>query len=228
MGTRSAISTINLEVKSTIKNLVDSGVSASAQIGRQVLNATMQTGVSANEANRAWERYGATITSGGTNTIDIYDFANIDIGAGTALDALGQTLAIEEVVGLMIFNRSTSAGHLEFEPDATNGWTPIGTHTVATGGALPPNGCFFIWSGNTDAYDVTDASSHRIKLTANGGNVTYDMILIGRHDDDESSSSSSSSSSSQSSSSTSSQSSSSSVSSSSTSSASSASSQTAA
>ena len=41
-----------------------------------------------NQADRGWE-YSATISSGGTLVIDIYDVGSLDTGAGGGRDALG-------------------------------------------------------------------------------------------------------------------------------------------
>jgi len=218
MGTRTAVSTIKLEFKSQVKNTLTNGVPATWSMGKAVINDTLTNGVSINQSNRAWENRDIALTSAATDTIDLYDLGSIDIGAGAGADGVGQALVFEEIVGIIIVNESTSTGSLEVFPNAVNGWDPIGIHTVALGGALPPDGMLMKYSPNTDAFDVTDASSHKIDLKASGGNLTYSIYVIGRHDDDDSSSSSSSSSSSLSSSSTSSQSTSSSLSSSSTSS----------
>lgn len=220
MGTRSLASTeLKIAQKATVRNTLTDAQVASVQMGgTAVVNWTLDNGVSEGEANRAWEDKNRELSSGGSEVIDLYDFAGIDIGAGAGNDALGQALILEEIVSILIINSTSSAGDLAVEPDGTAGWSPIGSHTAATGGALPPGGILLKASRNTDAFDITDASSHRIKMTAVGGDVTYDIYILGRNDDDESSSSSSSSSSSQSSSSQSSSSSTSSGSSSSSSS----------
>lgn len=158
-------------------------------------------GANETEANRGWE-YAGTLASGATVVIDLNTGAGIDLGAGDGKDIVGQSVDLEDVVAIAISNNNavSAAGKLEVEPDSSNGWTPIGTHSVSNGGAIPPNGCLLKMSADLPAFAVT-SSNKRILLTANGGSVSYQITVIGRKDDDTSSSSSSSLSSSSSSSS---------------------------
>lgn len=213
MGTRSLQATnVNLKMSSTVRNAGDANVVASASL---TLNHSLEiaNGLKLDQANRAWQWKNKTISSGGTQVIDLYDYAGLDAGAGAGNDAVGQALTIEEIIFIAIKNENADgvAGSLEIEPDGTNGWGPIGTHDVAFGGALPAQGVLLKLAPSESGFDVTDASSHRLLLTANGGDVEYSVWVIGRSDDDESSSSSSSSTSSSSSSQSSSSSSSTSV-----------------
>jgi len=230
MAARTAITVVDLKISSTIKNTLDAtnGISTQATVGKSFLNGVnLATGVSKNQANRAWESRGRVIASGNTEDLDLYDLAGIDIGAGSGLDALGQAIVFEEIVAILIQQTSDdlatgTGGRLEIMPsNPSNFITWMPSMTVSNGGGFRQNALMFFYNPGTDAFDVADGSSHNIRLGANGGEVTYNIIVVTRHDDDESSSSSSSSvstSSSSQSSSSSSQSSSSSSSSSSTSS----------
>ena len=207
------------QMSATVKNdLGDTGRSAVAVIGFTVQPA-LTDGIEENQANRAQEMAG-TITSGGTLVIDLYDWAGIDSGSGAGNDPVGQALQIEEVVLIAVYNESDSdGGDLDVEPDASNGWDAIGSHTGD--GTLKPGAILLKCSPHEDGFDVADGSSHRLLLSAVGGDVDYRILVIGRNDDEGSSSSSSSSSSNSSSSSSSNSSSSSSSSSSNSSSSSS-------
>lgn len=223
-GTRSLVQPkVTAKLSATAKNeLLDGGASTFSFAA--TIDDKLASGVGPNLANRVWQwKHSATspktIASGANVVIDLYDFTGLDAGAGAGNDPLGQALIMENIVAILIKNENAvdAAGSLEVEPDATNGWTPIGIHTVATGGALRGGGFLFKYQPDSTGFDITDASSHRIKLTANGADVNYSVWVLGRHDDETSSSSSSSSSSSNSSSSSDSSSSSSSNSSSSSS-----------
>ncbi len=192
MGTRAAASRVSLSVTSTIQNTLDDGKIASAALGKAIISSAHATGVSGTQANRFWQSEDRVLAGGGSEVIDLFDFAGLDIGGGTALDALGQTLIMEEIVSIAIIC-NTGPGTLEVTPDATNGWNPIGLHTVATGGGLRAGGVVFKQMADEDAFDVNDGISHRINIGANGGACTYSIYVLGRHDDNESSSSSSSS-----------------------------------
>ena len=213
--TRRATTDITLYFISTITNVLDDGEIASAPLHHKVIAQTLANGVSANQANRVYHVTNQVIDSGNTVDISLYDFTGVDIGAGGGKDALGQTIAIEEVV-LLIIKQNTGPGRLEImptDPGSALSWMP--TFTVSNEGALKAGGLHLMYQPDTDAFDVINGASEWLRLGASSGDVTYEMLVVGRHDDDETSSSSSSS---QSTSSSSSQSSSSSSSSPSTSS----------
>jgi len=176
---------------------------AGANLGEPELAVSLTNGADTNQANRCWEYPNYFRKAGDLDIIDLYDFAGFDVGGGDGRDALGQQCAFEEIVAIAIKSESSSVGQLEIIPDLTNGWTPIGSHTVANGGALRAGGCLFMFQPHEQAFDVVDGSSHRIRLTATGGDVTWSIYILARHDDDVSSSSTSTSSSSSSSISTS-------------------------
>lgn len=206
MATRTAVSEIKLNFKSTIKNLLTGSViSSTLSVGKQVLSGQIETGVSASQANRAFERRSITITSGNTEDIDLYDLGSIDLGAGAGMDGLGQAWVAEEIVTLIIHQVGGDTGaRLEIMPSSPTGalaWAP--SLTVANGGALRAGALMMLHSTHTEAFDINDGVSHVLRLKANGGDAIYDIFVLARHDDDESSSSSSSSVSSQSSSSSS-------------------------
>jgi hypothetical protein len=205
MGTRSLVSPkVNATVEALVNNLLDSGAAIQASAKLELAD-NLTSGVGVKMANRIWPWQSRTLASGASQVIDLYDYAGLDFGAGAGCDQLGQALTVEAVVAIIIRNDNAAgvAGSLEVEPDVTNGWTPIGTHTVATLGALRAGGVLLKYQPDSTGFDVIDASSHRIKLTANGGDITYSVMVMGRHDDETSSSSSSPSSSSPSSSSSS-------------------------
>jgi len=187
---------ITITLSGTYYNtLTDSSISS---VSHPALSYTkkMTNGVSANEANRGWQLKEGSVTSGNTTTIDLYDMGATDIGTGNGLDGLGMPVVNEEIVAIAIVNENavTAAGYLEIFPNASDGWTPIGIHTVVLGGALAGQGILLKCNVAEVGFNITDASNHKIDLKANGGDVEYSIYLLYRHDDNESSSSSSSSS----------------------------------
>jgi len=203
MGTRSATSEVKLSFQSTIKNTLTNGDSASASISGTLLTGKIETGVSANQADRAWRSTARAISSGATEDIDVFDLAGVDIGAGAGNDAVGQAMSLEEIVTIII-KHTGGDGQLEIMPaNPANALAWMPSLTVANGGALKNGGVLMLHNPNTDAFDVQDGVSNVIRLGANGDDLTYALYLLGRSDDEESSSSSSSQSSSQSSSSSS-------------------------
>ncbi len=210
---------VNLKITGTITNTLTDGSTSSAVQPDLNYLPSLANGIEASQANRGWHSKSRTILHDQQEIIDLYDFAGIDIGVGDGRDGVGQLITLEEIVAIAIVNENAvgTAGYLEVLPSVGEGWSPIGSHTVANGGALLGQGMLCKCQPAAAGFDVT-ALSHRLTLRASGGDVTYSIYVMGRHDDEESSSSSiSSSTSSQSSSSASSQSSSSSISTSSSS-----------
>lgn len=203
MATRSAESEVKLIFSATIKNTLTDGQVAQVTVGDTIISGKLQDGIDANQANRCWADKDRTLASGNTVDIDLYDFAGEDIGAGDGNDGLGLALALEQIVTFIVY-QSSGAGRLELMPtNPTNYCTWMPSLTVANGAALKAGGLFMLHQPAAGGLDITDASSHKIRVGANGGAIVYDIYVLGRHDDEASSSSSSSTSSTNSSSSSS-------------------------
>lgn len=190
MGTRS-LRNVNLkvDVSATLENLLTSTQTASTSLGKAFLSATLASGVGAASANRVWECRDQEIAGGATIDIDLYDFQGRDLGAGAGKDALGQDIILEEIVMLLI-KQSGGGGRLEIMPSRPAGdvdWIP--QLTVANGGALSNGGLLLLYNPALDAFDIEDGTAHMLRLGANGGAVSYDVFILGKHDDNESTSS---------------------------------------
>lgn len=196
MGTRSLQGTkVTLSMTTQVRNamITDDTIIAQGPVAFNIAD-SLDSNASVGGANRAWE-WVSTINSGATLTFDLFDLVGFNQGAGGGDDMLGQAISpFEEIVCILIKNVNAEgvAGNLEVEPDPVAGWTPMGSHTVALGGALGAQGAIVKYNPSEGAFDVNDGVSHRIRLTANGGNIAIKVALLARHDDDESSSSSSS------------------------------------
>ncbi len=206
MGIRSlSATTVKISINTTVRNAM---TITSAPVAQSPVMSTnedsLDSGVSVGEANRAW-KWESVLNSGSNLVFDLFDLTTLDAGAGAGDDFLGQPISpFEEIVCILIKNAnpaSTLLGTLEIIPDATNGWTPIGSHTTATGGALRSQGILVKYNPAEEGFDINDGVSNRIRLDAVGANIAIEVVLLARHDDNESSSSSSSSSSNSSSSS---------------------------
>ena len=202
MGTRSAQNqNVTLDISATITNTLGDGGTAQASIAPNFLEASLDAGVSAGQANRAWEEIGITITSGNTLDINLRTCGARDIGAGTGNDAVGQSVLHEEIVCLAIY-KTGGAGSLEINPTLPTSpltWLPLNTAVDALGGAIKTGGLRIWYDDDTDALDTSPTAAN-VRFKAVDGDVTFNIYVLGRHDDDESSSSSSSSTSSSSSS----------------------------
>ena len=203
MGTISLTNAkITLKMSATLQNTLIGGEVVSVACPALNYSQTLEDGTTASQADRSWQGISRSIASGAQETIDLYDFTGINVGAGAGLDALGQELALEEIVAIVITNDNavSAAGELEVVPSDSEGWSPIGSHTSANGGALRGQGMLMKVQPALIAFAVDAGINHRVTLRAVGGAVTYSMYVLARSDLDESSSSSSSASSSSSSS----------------------------
>ena len=140
------------QISATVTNTLDDAVAVSGAVSG-VINNTLTSGIGASKASRGWQWMNTTTTprtiaAAGTVVIDLYDFAGFDFGAGAGNDASGQALTLNDVVAILIKNENEvgDAGTLDVEPDAAQGWTPIGIHTkallgvcVAVGSCLSTN-----------------------------------------------------------------------------------------
>lgn len=186
---------LRLAFSATLKNvLTDTERTATAALLFSY-NPTIVDGTDEEEANRGWE-YSGTLAAAATLVVDLFDLGTLDVGAGAGKDALGQSVALDQIVTIVIMNTSDLADNasvdsdsdsdivpcLEIEPDASAGWTPIGTHTALTGGALQAGGVLVKMQVEQTAFLVTDGVSHRIKLTARGGEVDFKILVIGREE----------------------------------------------
>lgn len=203
MGTRSTTGhSFILNIAATISNALDDSASAAATLNGSYVGNTLSNGVEANQISRAWVNKSLEISASSSVDLDVADVSALDIGAGSGVDALGQDVVMEEIVLLVIKNKSTSAGYLEINstlPSSQWGVIPQYAARNAVGGALKPGGVRIWFEPDAQALD-TAGSGAEVRLTATGGDVTAEIYIFGRHDDEASSSSSGSSSSSSSSS----------------------------
>ena len=176
MSDRSATGNLSLRVDSTTKNTPANHAIGSSRQDSAILTAVLADGASTNQVDRAWERPSRTLAAGASEEIDLFDFDGIDVGFEAGNDRVGQPLICEEVVSVVV-KQESGAGRLEIEPSGVNGWTPIGIHTVANGGALSTPGFLAKHLPHADAFPITNLSSQRVKFTANGGAVVYSVYL---------------------------------------------------
>jgi len=162
--------------------MIDDGSRASvpAMKGR-LLDLLLTTGIADNKATRAWRLKDGAIGSGSTKDIDLYDLVGDDIGAGDGRDALGQLMVQKQVVAFIV-EKTGGAGRLELMPtNPSNYCTWVPTLTVDAGNALKTGGVAMLVQPKASALPVVDASSHKMRLGAVGGTVTYDLWLVSRH-----------------------------------------------
>lgn len=180
-----SLSTISAQaiLRATVLNTADGTVlTASAAHGAGQAVTFTASGTGAGQADRFWQSTGRTLTSGGSEDLDVYDLASLDIsGAGAGRDALGQVWTVAEIAGILVHNRATSAGDLLIGGKGTAAaWSIWLNNNDDAELTLKPSGIFLLASTNDPAWGVTDTSNHLLTMLASGGAVTYDIYLLGR------------------------------------------------
>lgn len=109
----------------------------------------------------------------------VNDAANDDLDlAGGLTDAFGNTLTFVKIKGIYIKNRNTTAGE---SLDVGGGTNTFNTWLGADGDIITigPNGLFMLWNPSLAGYAVTAGTGDVLRLTGSGGNITYDIVLLG-------------------------------------------------
>lgn len=174
---------IDLALTGTLRNDIGSGMSSISLPAEFTKSLTLLDGTVAEKADKLWYSTGRTLTQNNNESIDVYDFASLDIGAGSGEDPLGGALALAEIVAIMIVNRSTSAGKLLIGGEGTAAaWNSLfNASDSSVLGPIGPGGFVLIVDPNATSFAVADSSNHLLKIAENNtGAVTYDIAILGR------------------------------------------------
>lgn len=166
---------------STLKNsLDDTHVLAEAPAGGDFTPATALTsGTTANQANKLLQNRDSSINSGTSVTVNLNASAGFFVGALTGTDLLGNTVTLVEVVALLIRNQGPGDLLIGGEGSADAWSSPFNGSTSAKV-LLKAGGMFEIFAPTDPAYAVGTTDNRKLKLEASGGNVIYDIIVLGR------------------------------------------------
>jgi hypothetical protein len=173
---------VSASLAATLQNLVDDDtITASADQGLTATVPSLSTGTGANQADRAWRDTTRTLTSGSSDDIDIYDLDTIDIGGGAGKSALGQDVALVELVGLLVENLSTSVGDLIIGNNATAAaFSELFNGSDTAELKYPPGGVHLSFCPGNPAWPIADTTNHLLRIAASGGNITYNIALLAR------------------------------------------------
>ena len=144
-------------------------------------NTTLANGAGANQADRVWEDTARDLTSGNSENIDLYDFGTLDIGAGAGLDALGQSLALAEIVEILVYNSHDSDGDLVIGAEGSGAaWSAYNGSDSVQITTLSPGAWWHHFDPTDGALPVADSTNHLLKMAASGGDVEYNIHILGR------------------------------------------------
>lgn len=180
--------TLAATLKGTLKNtLAGSAKDPTVDQGFAIRLATaLATGTGANQADRIWADDTPRVLAAGANEdIDVFDLGAINIGGGAGRSALGQALALTEIVGFLVHVVSDSPGGtlLVGGNGTAAAWnSPFNGSDTAQFGPLGTDGWLFALRPDDPAWAVADASNHLLRITEAGGvsPVWYEIALLGR------------------------------------------------
>ena len=172
---------IRAQLSAYLQNSVDGGnLLPSVSGGVSYAPPTALTsGSGANQAQKWWQSTARALASGASETLNLYDFAGIDIGAGAGNDPDGIPLVVADVVGMLVVVEASSAGALLIGGDGTSAaWTSLldGSATAQIGPIHP--GGMFMAADPASGFPVVNTTNCNLKMTASGGAVTYDIYLL--------------------------------------------------
>jgi hypothetical protein len=171
-----------LSLSGVYKNTFSDGQVSQISWASGQFNWSLATGTDAEETDRLWISKDRTITAGGYETIDVYDFGSIDIGAGAGKDPLGQSLALAEIRGLFIevADDASYPGSLVVGGEGSGAeWNSLFNGTDGREIIIKPNSLFLALTKNDPGWAVADSTNHLLKMSASGGAVKYSIAIIG-------------------------------------------------
>lgn len=174
------VADLTLRLDFLYKNTLDGGQETTHD-STIVIQDSLESGTDANQADRLLVAQGQTLSSSAVDTIDVQDLGTLSIGAGSGKDSLGQTCRFSEIVFIALASASTSAGDLLIGGSgASNAFNSIFNGDDNAKTVLKPDG-FVAWKApGASAYAVAATTNHILRLEASGGDVDYDLYIIGR------------------------------------------------
>lgn len=165
---RALTSKITMQVDATLQNLVGLA-NVSAPISRAI-QAVLQTGTGANQADWAYSETN-TLVASGTKDYDL---------AGTLTDIFGAVITFARVKVIALWADITNTNNVVLGAAAATQFVgPFGaaTHTAH----CRPGGCLLFFASDVTAWPVGAGASDLLRVTnsAAGTSVLYDILVIG-------------------------------------------------
>jgi hypothetical protein len=174
----------NARIQATLgASLLNTTGNASAEPAAQAMvsgSRAYDFGVAAGQMSLVWAVLDREILDAANDDINVQTFTGLDIGGGAGRDLLGAgPINWSLIGGIMVVNRASSTGSLVVGGEGSaNAWNSLlnGSDTAKLA-PLPPGG-FFALSVPTGL--AVGAGNNLLRLAASGGDLTYDLGLLGR------------------------------------------------
>ena len=133
------------------------------------LNQSLADGLVLNSADLLWHDR-RTVNDSSDDDLDL---------AGVLSTSFGSTATFAKVKGIYIANLNTEAGdNLVVGGDGSAGFTSwLGDPSDKV--VIGPGGLLLLWNPSLAGYAVTATTADILRLTGSGGNITYDIALVG-------------------------------------------------
>ncbi|MCH8293826.1 hypothetical protein IH992_22310 [Candidatus Poribacteria bacterium] len=143
---------------------------------QNVITHNLANGLGDDQIDIGWESADRTISDGSNEDLNLFDLSGLDLGAGSGLDPLGQSVAMTELALLYINNRSAAV--LTIGGAASNELTAI---FAAAGDKIkiPAWGQLLLIAPKNAGFAVT-TTTDALRIAASGAAATYDIIVLGR------------------------------------------------
>jgi hypothetical protein len=171
---------VKVNFSGSLINTLTNSLAAPSALVEAAIAMSLTDGTAADKADKLWASKSRALVGATSETLDLYDLGSVDIGAGAGKDPLGGTLALVEIVAILIYNSTSSTGTLTIGADGTTAaWNSIFNGDDEAAVTVKPGGFFAIGSPTDPAYAVADTSNHLLKI-ASSANLTYDIYVLGR------------------------------------------------
>jgi hypothetical protein len=158
---------LRLTLSTLYQNALDNSTPEDA--ANYSFGATLATGTAANLADRVFHD---------RRTLGTATSENLDL-AGSLTDPLGNTVSMAKVKGLLIQNRTATAGAYLLVGGAASNQFPF-LNAVGEKCRVGPSGMAFFWNP-VDGFTVTAGTGDQLKIDNPGAvaSIDYDIFIIG-------------------------------------------------
>lgn len=131
----------------------------------------LSSGTGGGQADKIWASGARTLGASANEDLDL---------AGTLVDALGATLNLARVKGIIVSAAAANTNNVVVGAAAANGFFNfLGSATDKVN--VRPGGLLVLWAPDSTAYPVTGGTADLLRVTngGSGSGITYDIIVIG-------------------------------------------------
>lgn len=164
----SLTTTISVALTAVHENTVVANVGTTKLSASKTISDSLANGTGLDQADQMYMTSG-TVAAGTPVDLDL---------SGSVTNAFGTTVAFARLKGIIIHNKTTTAGAI-LEVGA--GSNPITSLWLASGDGVKvgPDGMLALWNPSAAGYAVTATTADILRLVSASGTISYEIYLIG-------------------------------------------------